>query len=69
MATIHATINGEQRALASGLTMSGLLAQLELAPVRVAVEINRALVPRKEFAETTIRDGDQIEIVTFVGGG
>ena len=69
MATIHATINGERRELAAGLTMSGLLAELALAPVRVAVEVNRELVSRREFAETTIRDGDRIEIVTFVGGG
>jgi thiamine biosynthesis protein ThiS len=40
-----------------------------LQPVRVAIEVNRELVSRCDFAETTIRDGDRIEIVTFVGGG
>ncbi|HRX86950.1 MAG TPA: sulfur carrier protein ThiS [Phycisphaerae bacterium] len=69
MATIRATINGEERELSAGLTMTGLLAELELAPVRVAVEVNRELVSRRDFGETTIRDGDHIEIVTFVGGG
>lgn len=69
MKTIRATVNGEQRQLASGLTMSGLLEQLALEPVRVAVEVNRELVPRRDFGATTIQEGDRIEIVTFVGGG
>jgi thiamine biosynthesis protein ThiS len=69
MDTIRATINGQDRELASGLTMSALLADLDLQPVRVAIEVNRELVSRCDFAETTIRDGDRIEIVTFVGGG
>ena len=49
--------------------MADLLSQLELEPVRVAVEINEDIVPRKRFGETPIHDGDRIEIVTFVGGG
>ena len=49
--------------------MADLLSQLDLEPVRVAVEINEDIVPRKRFGETPIRDGDRIEIVTFVGGG
>lgn len=69
MSTIHATINGAERELAADLSMSGLLEQLELQPVRVAVEVNRELVSRRDFATTTVRDGDRIEIVTFVGGG
>jgi len=66
---ICATINGKEETLASGITMRGLLDRLELHPVRVAVEINKELVPRATFDDTTIHDGDQIEIVTFVGGG
>jgi len=69
MKTIRATVNGEQRQLACGLTMSGLLEQLALEPVRVAVEVNRELVPRRDYGATTIQEGDCIEIVTFVGGG
>jgi len=49
--------------------VADLLSQLDLEPVRVAVEINEDIVPRKRFGETAIRDGDRIEIVTFVGGG
>lgn len=49
--------------------MAELLAERKLIPLRVAVEVNEELVPRKQFAETALRDGDRIEIVTFVGGG
>lgn len=66
---MQAVINGKSQPLDEGTTVAGLLARLDLAPIRVAVEINEDLVPRKSFAETTIRPGDRIEIVTFVGGG
>jgi len=66
---MQVTINGKTETLADGITVAELLAQLDLQPIRVAVEVNEDLVPRKTFAETPVRDGDQIEIVTFVGGG
>lgn len=50
-------------------TVAGLLDGLQLAPVRVAVEINEDLVPRKLFHQTILEEGDRIEIVSFVGGG
>ncbi len=46
-----------------------LLARFKLPPVRVAVELNRAIVTRKDFAAATLHAGDRVEIVTFVGGG
>jgi thiamine biosynthesis protein ThiS len=46
-----------------------LLAQLEVDARRVAVEHNLLVVKRAAFAETTIRDGDEVEIVNFAGGG
>lgn len=49
--------------------MASLLAELELDPSQVAVERNRDIVPRAQYAQTTLSDGDQLEIVTFVGGG
>jgi sulfur carrier protein len=49
--------------------VADLLAHRQIEPVRVAVEINEDVVPRRTFAQTMISDGDQIEIVTFVGGG
>jgi len=62
-------VNGNQESCDAPATVADLLARLKLEPIRVAVEINENLVPRKTFAQTVIRDGDRIEIVTFVGGG
>ncbi len=62
-------LNGQTRTFEEQATVADLLGRLELEPVRVAVEINEDLVPRKRFAKTAIREGDRIEIVTFVGGG
>jgi sulfur carrier protein len=61
-------INGEERTLASG-TLEALVAELGMKGDRVAVELNRDIVPRARWAETALRDGDQLEIVHFVGGG
>lgn len=66
---MQAVINGKPQSVAEGTTVAALLERLELAPIRVAVEINEDLVPRRSFEATTIRPGDRIEIVTFVGGG
>ena len=63
------TLNGQQETLDSATTLGQLLTRLKLEPIRVAVEINEDLIPRKTFAGTAIRDGDRIEIVTLVGGG
>ncbi len=62
-------VNGKERELENDTNVSQLLAMYELEPIRAAVEINEELVPRATFAETTIKSGDRIEIVTFVGGG
>ncbi|MDO8629610.1 MAG: sulfur carrier protein ThiS [Phycisphaerales bacterium] len=63
------TLNGQLEALDSAATVADLLARLKLEPIRVAVEVNEDLVPRKSFEKTPLRDGDRVEIVTFVGGG
>lgn len=65
-------INGEPREVPegpSGLTVSALLSHLEIAPGQVAVEVNSAVVRKALHAEHRLRDGDEVEIVTFVGGG
>jgi len=49
--------------------LSDLVADLALAPERIAIECNRQVVRRGEWSETTLADGDRIEIVHFVGGG
>ena len=62
-------VNGEARELEDGLTLAHFIAGLELGKVRVAVERNLDIVPRDRYADTTLEDGDRLEIVTFVGGG
>ena len=62
-------INGESRQLAPGLTVAGLLDELSLTGKHVAVEVNLELVPRGQHAKRELAAGDQLEIVTLVGGG
>jgi thiamine biosynthesis protein ThiS len=62
-------INGEDRQLDSGLTITSLLGRLGMKPDRVAVELNRELMPRERWSSTQLSDGDKLEIVHFVGGG
>lgn len=62
------TINGKQQD-AAGKTLPELLESEGYDPVRVAVELNYDIVPKAKYAETTLNDGDIVEIVSFVGGG
>lgn len=66
---MHIQINGEAHELAETLTLSALIVKLGLAPERLAIERNREVVRRARWADTQLTDGDQIEIVHFVGGG
>lgn len=63
------TINGSSRTVSRAETVDQLLAELELDPRAVVVELNREIVRRPALAATAIRDGDAVEIVHFVGGG
>jgi thiamine biosynthesis protein ThiS len=63
------TINGESREFSSIATLSDLVNQLGMKPDRVAIELNRELVPRDRWATTQLSNGDKLEIVHFVGGG
>ena len=62
-------VNGEARELPEGMTVSGLLQTLGVAPERVVVEVNLAILKRAEHPTTSLKEGDQVEIVHFVGGG
>lgn len=62
-------INGENRVLPLAETLSSLVEQLGMKSDRVAIELNREIVPREQWAHTPLKDGDQLEIVQFVGGG
>ncbi len=63
------TVNGQSRSIEEATTMAALLEEMELHPRRVAVERNRRLLPRAQYDQTPLADGDEIEIVTLVGGG
>jgi sulfur carrier protein len=62
-------VNGECRNMAPGSTVAELLAALEVKQPHVAVELNLEVVPRAQHAQTVLRDGDRLEVVTLVGGG
>ncbi|MBP3392585.1 MAG: sulfur carrier protein ThiS [Clostridia bacterium] len=61
-------INGEERNVA-GKTLAEYLATTSYDPKRIAVERNGEIVPKAQYGETILTDGDSIEIVSFVGGG
>jgi len=63
------TVNGEEREVADGMTVAGLLAELQLPSTRAAVEVDRQLVRRAEHAGHMLKPGAQVEVVTLVGGG
>lgn len=67
--TIGIRVNGEHRRIRRGYTIADLANSLGLAPEKVAVERNLEIVPRSTIAQVVIEDGDEIEIVHFVGGG
>ena len=63
-------VNGEEREFnISPLTLTALVETLGMKPDRVAVELNRDIVPRNLWAETVMNEGDRLEVVHFVGGG
>lgn len=67
--TISIVVNGEHKRVAGGITLAQLASELGLVPEKVAVERNLEVVPRSTLAQVLIEDGDEIEIVHFVGGG
>ncbi len=62
-------LNGEPFEIAGPVTISALLARLNIDPRIVAVEHNIVVVKRQRYDDTVVREGDEIEIVRFVGGG
>jgi sulfur carrier protein len=62
-------VNGQPREMPTQTTVAALLQQLAVPPRGVAVEVNLDIVPRVRHAETTLADGDRVEVVTLVGGG
>jgi thiazole synthase len=67
--TISIRVNGGHRRVLEGISIADLALELGLEPAKVAVERNLEIVPRSTLANVTVQDGDDFEIVTFVGGG
>ncbi len=61
-------VNGDEKDLPEGTTLRALVESFKLTPEKVAIELNRRLV-RGEKYDAALKDGDEVEIVTFVGGG
>ena len=68
-AALRISLNGEPRAVPTGLTVATLLDTLGLDRRKVAVERNEAIVSRSAYEQTAIEDDDHVEIVHFIGGG
>lgn len=66
---VEILVNGETRRIPSPATLLDLLGHLTLDPRTVVVELNREIIRRPRLGETTLADGDRIELVHFVGGG
>ncbi|HCJ29103.1 MAG TPA: sulfur carrier protein ThiS [Pseudomonas sp.] len=66
---MHIQLNGERYELPDGQSVADLLQRLELTGRRLAVELNRDIVPRSQHAATVLAEGDQVEVVHAIGGG
>ena len=66
---IKLTVNGQEKDVADGTTVRQLIVELELGKAAVAVEVNRELVPKRSHDATVLQDGDNVALVTLVGGG
>lgn len=62
-------VNGQERVVGAPVTVAVLLDQLGLGGKRVAVEVNREIVPRSRHGEVQLRDSDRVEVVFAIGGG
>lgn len=67
--TITIRLNGEHKRVRAGLTLAGLAEEMGLVPAKLAVERNLEVVPRSTLDQVMVEDGDELEIVHFVGGG
>ena len=63
------TVNGKQIQLASEMSVADYLEQNNYQIKRIAVELNEEILPKYSYSDTKLKDGDRLEVVTFVGGG
>ena len=66
---MNITVNGENRTIEANSSLAQLLQALDLQGKRIAVEVNRDIVPRSEYNSFVLSDDDQVEIVNAIGGG
>ena len=62
-------LNGEKKQVPDGVTIIGLLDYLKIRPERVAVELNMDIVKKSMYASTPVKNGDSVEVVSFMSGG
>lgn len=62
-------VNGQEKTLPVPVTVAALLGELGMADKRVAVEVNREIVPRSRHGEYQLQDNDRVEVVFAIGGG
>jgi thiamine biosynthesis protein ThiS len=67
--TIQIQVNGEQRNCGADVTVGDLLRELVIKTERVAVELNLEILDRKDFDHRSLKQGDRVEILSFIGGG
>lgn len=63
------TLNGQKRDVPDGITILDLLRHLDIQPERVAVELNLYIVKKADYGQRILKDGDSVEVVSFMGGG
>jgi len=62
-------LNGKPREVADGITISRLLDDLKLQPLRVAVQVNMDIIKRERYGDVVLQPGDTVEVLTFMAGG
>jgi sulfur carrier protein len=62
-------LNGDPHVVEGDARLTTLIAALKMKPTRIAVELNREVVPKADYASITLREGDELELINFVGGG
>ena len=66
---INIQLNGDAYVIDGDASLITLIAMLKMKPTRIAVELNREVVPKANYASVTLREGDELELINFVGGG
>jgi len=62
-------LNGDERRITQDLTVSALLQELDILPDRVVVEVNMEVLEKQDIGHRVLKEGDQVEIMNFIGGG